>query len=63
MFVPIEAFDAIPAVQKLAERPIPTSIPGDIKRGDYEFIFQFVPSKGQKVKGSISPASMKFTIE
>jgi methionine-rich copper-binding protein CopC len=60
MFVPIEAFDAIPAWQKYTERGLPVIIPF---KGAYEFIFQFVPSEGQKVKGSISPASMKFTIE
>ncbi len=58
MFVPIEAFDAIPAWQKYAARGLPVNIPGD-----YEFIFQFVPSEGQKVKGSIAPATMRFTIE
>ncbi|WP_052188084.1 hypothetical protein [Cellulophaga sp. Hel_I_12] len=57
-FVPIEAFDAIPAWQKYAARGLPVNIPGD-----YEFIFQFVPSEGQKVKGSIAPATMRFTIE
>ncbi len=59
-FVPIEAFDAIPALQKYAERPIPTSIP--FKKGSYEIIFQFVPSEGQKVKGNISPANFNFTV-
>lgn len=58
MYVPIEAFDAIPAWQKHAEKGLPVSIPGK-----YEIILQFVPSKGQKVKGSISPATMQFTIE
>lgn len=58
MFVPIEAFDAIPAWQKFAERGTPVVIPGN-----YEFIFQFVPSEGQKVKGSIAPATMRFSIE
>tara|TARA_R110000765_G_scaffold420733_1_gene525999 strand:+ start:133 stop:618 length:486 start_codon:yes stop_codon:yes gene_type:complete len=58
MFVPIEAFDAIPAWQKYAARGLPVTIPGD-----YEFIFQFVPSEGQKVIGSIAPATMRFTIE
>ena len=62
MFVPIEAFDAIPAWQKYLERGTPVIIPGDSK-GDYEIILQFVPSEGQKVKGSISPATMSFTIE
>ena len=57
MFVPIEAFDAIPAVQKLASNGYGNGY------GNYEIIFQFVPSEGQKVKGSISPATMKFTIE
>lgn len=58
MFVPIEAFDAIPAWQKYAARGLPVTIPGN-----YEFIFQFVPSEGQKVKGSIAPATMKFIIK
>lgn len=57
-FVPIEAFDAIPAWQKYTERGTPVVIPGN-----YEIILQFVPSEGQKVKGSISPATMKFTID
>ena len=61
MFVPIEAFDAIPAWQKYSERGLPVITPGDNK-GDYEIILEFVPSEGQKVKGSISPATMKFTI-
>lgn len=58
MFVPIEAFDAIPAWQKYAEKGLPVSIPGK-----YEIILQFVPSEGQKVKGRISPAIMQFTIK
>ncbi len=58
MFVPIEAFDAIPAWQKFAERGMPVITPGN-----YELSFQFVPSEGQKVKGSIAPASMQFTIK
>lgn len=62
MFVPIEAFDAIPAWQKYAERGMPVITPGDSK-GDYEFTFQFVPSEGQNVKGSISPTTMRFNIE
>ncbi|MCM4168939.1 hypothetical protein KCTC52924_02640 [Arenibacter antarcticus] len=62
MFVPIEAFDAIPAIQKLAEKGLPISIPGDIKSGNYEIIFQIIPSEGQKIKGGISPATMQFTI-
>ena len=52
--VPIEAFDAIPALQKQNS--------DGYGSGNYEIIFQFVPSEGQKVKGSISPATMKFTI-
>ncbi|MGZ0016146.1 hypothetical protein [Yeosuana sp. AK3] len=59
-FVPIEAFDAIPAWQKYLERGMPVITP---YKGDYEIILQFVPSEGQKVKGSISPAIMKFTID
>ncbi|NCP58673.1 MAG: hypothetical protein GW839_00010 [Flavobacteriales bacterium] len=58
MFVPIEAFDAIPAWQKFAAKGLPINIPGN-----YEIILQFVPSEGQNVKGSISPATMKFTID
>jgi hypothetical protein len=57
--VPIEAFDAIPAWQKYTEKGLPVNIP---YKGDYEIILQFVPSEGQKVKGSIAPATMKFTI-
>lgn len=53
--VPIEAFDAIPALQKLIHND-------GYGRPYYEIIFQFVPSEGQKVKGSISPATMNFTI-
>jgi hypothetical protein len=60
MFVPIEAFDVIPAWQKYLEKGMPTDIP---YKGDYEITLQFVPSEGQKVKGSISPATMKFTIK
>lgn len=60
MFVPIEAFDAIPAIQKLAARGLPVIVPF---KGSYEFIFQFVPSEGQNVKGTISPVSMQFTVK
>ncbi|HEY9170023.1 MAG TPA: hypothetical protein VIN72_11090 [Lutibacter sp.] len=60
LFVPIEAFDAIPTLQKLTAHGLPTGIP--FKNGSYEVIFQFVPSEGQKVKGSISPAIFNFTV-
>ena len=63
MFVPVEAFDFIPAIQKLSERGLPVNIPGTIKQGDYEIILEFVPSKGQEIKGNISPATMQFTIK
>ena len=58
--VPIEAFDAIPAIQKLYARGLPVTIP--MKSGKYEFIFEFVATEGQNVKGSISPVSMQFTV-
>jgi len=61
MFVPIEAFDAIPAIQKLYARGLPVTIP--MKSGKYEFIFEFVATEGQNVKGSISPVSMQFTVK
>lgn len=61
MFVPIEAFDAIPALQKLTANGN-TNLPLKGAKS-FEIIFQFVPSEGQKVKGSISPATMNFTIE
>ncbi|MBD0779279.1 hypothetical protein HPE56_15875 [Maribacter sp. ANRC-HE7] len=62
MFVPIEAFDAIPVLQKFTSNEGAKSLPLKGARS-FEIILQLVPSKGQKVKGSISPASMKFTIE
>jgi hypothetical protein len=58
MFVPVEAFDFIPAWQKYAEKGLPVSIPGK-----YEIILQFVPTQGQKVKGNISPTAIQFTIK
>mgnify|MGYP003636634967 CR=1 FL=1 len=60
MYVPVETYDFIPAVQKLSERGTPVVVP--FKSGNYEVIIQMVTSEGQNVKGSISPASMQFTI-
>ena len=61
MFVPIEAFDAIPALQKLTANGH-TNLPLKGARS-FEIILQLVPSEGQKVKGSISPANIKLTLE
>ncbi len=58
MFVPIEAFDAIPALQKITTSKLPLK-----GAKNFEIIFEFLPSEGQKVKGSISPATMEFTIK
>ncbi|WP_273275183.1 hypothetical protein [Maribacter polysiphoniae] len=62
MFVPIEAFDAIPALQKFTSNDGDQNLPPKGARS-FEIILQLVPSKGQKIKGSISPATMKITIE
>ncbi|MDO6758902.1 hypothetical protein Q4566_01720 [Tamlana sp. 2_MG-2023] len=57
MFVPIEAFDAIPVLQKLSDNG------RSFKKGSYEITFQLTPSSGQKVKGSIRPFNMKFNVK
>tara|TARA_R110002033_G_scaffold79931_1_gene130913 strand:- start:32869 stop:33363 length:495 start_codon:yes stop_codon:yes gene_type:complete len=61
MFVPIEAFDAIPALQKLTSNGH-TNLPLKGARS-FEIILQLVPSKGQQIKGSISPTTIKLTLE
>lgn len=60
MFVPAEAFDFIPMLQKLMRG---TSTGTFLPAGEYEIIMQMVTSAGQDVKGSIMPASMKFTVQ
>ena len=61
MFVPIEAFDATPALQKLTTNEPRTGLPLKGAKS-FEIILQFVPSEGQKVKGTISPATFNFTV-
>jgi len=61
LFVPAEAFDFIPMLQKLMARGTPTVT--FLPAGEYEIIMQMVPSAGQDVKGSIMPATLKFTVQ
>lgn len=61
MFVPAEAFDFIPQLQKDGER---------IKKGDkmnkfsgsYEIILEMIVSPGQETFGSIAPATISFKL-
>ncbi len=61
LFVPVEAFDFIPSIQKATANGSANRLP---RKGvqSFEIILQFVLSEGQKVKGSISPTTIKFTL-
>ncbi|MCK0157032.1 hypothetical protein MWU65_07555 [Cellulophaga sp. F20128] len=61
MFVPIEAFDVIPVLQKFTAIEGTKSLPLKGARS-FEIILQLVPSKGQKVKGTIGSTTMKLTL-
>ena len=58
MFVPVEAFDALPALQNVTANGLAKSLP--LKgAGSFEIILQMIPSERQKAEGSISPTTMK----
>ena len=57
-FMPAEAFDFVPLLQKHMARTTPTGT--YLPAGEYEIILHMVPSSGQDVKGSIMPVTMKF---
>ncbi len=68
MFVPIEAFDLIPALQKFTfEMPIPKLNPKEadlpLPKGKYEVTLQMIVLKPGEDLGSIAPARFSFVVE
>lgn len=63
MFVPIEAFDLIPGIQKAGIMPIPKLAPDQmdspLPKGKYEVTLEMVPSS-EAVKGRIQPLTFSF---
>lgn len=60
MFVPIEAFDVIPALQGMvSEMPAPR-LYGPLPKGNYEVILEMRPSG--KMKGRIKPLNFNFEV-
>lgn len=65
MFVPIEAFDVIPAIQKagneMTSKLTPDQMDTPLPKGKYEVILEMV-SASEAVKGSIQPLRFSFTV-
>jgi len=65
MFVPIEAFDLIPGIQKAGIMPIPKLTPeqldSPLPKGKYEVTLEMV-SSSEAVKGRIQPLTFSFTV-
>lgn len=62
MFVPVEAFDLIPALQKYSmERSDSRAIDSPLPKGKYEVSFEMVPVGISGSKG-LSPAQFSFTV-
>lgn len=66
MYVPIEAFDLIPALQKIAAPDLGSrldynKLDGDLGSGTYQIKFEMVPVG--EIRGRISPAEFSFRIE
>jgi hypothetical protein len=65
MFVPIEAFDLIPGIQKVGVMPIPKLTPDQmdspLSKGKYEVTLEMV-SASEAVKGRIQPLTFSFNV-
>lgn len=62
MYVPVEAFDFIPILQKQATRQKGRSVSA-IPSGEYEVVLEMKPSSGQEISGSIRPAIISFNVQ
>lgn len=66
MYVPIEAFDVIPGLQKAGNVPIgklsPKEMDMALAKGNYEITLEMVPSS-QSVKGEIKPLIFSFSVK
>jgi len=65
LFVPIEAFDLIPGIQKVGIMPIPKLAPDQmdspLPKGKYEVMLEMV-SSSEAVKGRIQPLTFSFNV-
>ena len=65
IFVPIEAFDLIPGIQKVGVMPIPKLAPDQmdspLPKGKYEVTLEMV-SSSEAVKGRIQPLTFSFNV-
>ena len=65
MFVPIEAFDLIPGIQKVGIMPIPKLTPEQmdtpLPKGKYEVTLEMVPGS-EAIKGHIQPLTFSFNV-
>ncbi|GAP69559.1 hypothetical protein BA6E_1219 [Bacteroidales bacterium 6E] len=65
MFVPIEAFDLIPGIQKagnaMTSKLTPDQMDTPLAKGKYEVILEMV-SASEAVKGSIQPLTFSFNV-
>lgn len=63
LFVPVEAFDLIPGIQKVGVMPIPKLTPDQMDspllKGKYEVTLEMI-SSSEAVKGSIQPLTFTF---
>lgn len=66
MYVPIEAFDLIPGIQKVGVMPIPRLAPDQmdspLPKGKYEVTLEMV-SSSEAVKGRIQPLTFSFNVK
>ena len=66
MYVPIEAFDLIPGIQKVGIMPIPKLSPKRmdmaLPKGDYDITLEMV-SSSEGVKGEIKPLKFSFSVK
>ena len=66
MFVPIEAFDLIPGIQKVGIMPVPklspTQMDTPLSKGNYEIVLEMA-SSSEAIKGQIKPLTFSFSVK
>lgn len=62
LFVPAEAFDFIPILQRQS-RKLRGRAPSRLAPANYEIILEMKPAAGQDVSGSVSPATISFKVQ